>query len=986
MNKKLAILSTAFLMAGAVAAQSVVKGRVTDTQGNPLIGATVRVEGTKQVTITDENGNFELKKVATSSKKVTVSYVGMKALTQNIAGSMVFVLDNSTILDEAVVTSYGSGQKLGSLTGSVAAVSSDEIKNRPVGNVNDALQGKVTGVQIYTSSGEPSASSSIKIRGVGTLSGSSAPLLILDGVSVNSTTIMALNPNDIASVSVLKDASATSIYGARAANGVIIYTTKKGRRNESGKLTLNASYGVSNMANTTLWDNLMNTDELLTFWEQNGMYSPTTIKNIRTKFGMNNTNWREYFYHPNRPTYQANLSYSGGSEKNDYYVAFGVHDEAGLAYRSHYTRYSNKINFNSELKPWLRAGISFTPSLEFRKENPYGENNPLTGIAYMQPPFYTPYDKNGNEYFDQLVPGLNTWSLAYRDHVFRTENNKVQLTGVQYFELMPIKGLRIKTQNSADFFDQVYMYQRLASHKSALGNGLMQENHYRKYQFQTTNTAEYKWNIGVNNFTVLAGQEWMKYNYRELETEVEGLKEDRLMQMQNGTGTKTLKTGRLEYAFQSYFGRVSYDYDNRYFGDFTLRHDESSLLAPAKRKGMFFSIGGRWKMKPEAFLQSVSWIDKLDLRASYGTQGRSEIDPYLFYSLVGATKYQQNQGWVVGRFGNPNLGWERQKQFSVGAELGAFNNRLNVSLEFYNKMNTDLHMDVPYPSVSGTKEVMKNTASVRNTGVEFSVSYEIFDKGDFSLEPYFNVAYNKQKVTKLFPEAYQDGKVWNIERSLQAWIVGEPVQLYMPIWAGVNKKTGEPQWYLPGDDKTKLTMDPTRVTSTYSSNLSQATGKKLNGDVTGGFGIRAGWKGLSLVVDFAFQLNKYLINNDAFFTHNPVVFAGYNMEKDMMNNIWTTSNTNAKYPAINYQSMEFDNRILEDASFLRMKNITLSYALPKSVLASTKVINEASVYVTGRNLLTFTGYKGQDPEVDANLTTGAYPNTKQVAVGLNVTF
>ncbi|RKV70754.1 MAG: SusC/RagA family TonB-linked outer membrane protein, partial [Alloprevotella sp.] len=231
-----------------------------------------------------------------------------------------------------------------------------------------------------------------------------------------------------------------------------------------------------------------------------------------------------------------------------------------------------------------------------------------------------------------------------------------------------------------------------------------------------------------------------------------------------------------------------------------------------------------------------------------------------------------------------------------------------------------------------------------------------------------------------------DGKYWTEENKNLAWIVGQPVQLYTPIWAGVNKKTGAPQWYLPGDDPTKTTKDPSRVTSDYSLALSQATGKNRNPDWTGGFGVRAGWKGFSLVADFSFQLNKYLVNNDAIYTHNIHRFAGYNQSKDLIGNLWTVDNPNAAYPSKNYHTMEFDTRVLENASFMRLKNITLSYMLPKSVLGKTRVLSSASVFVTGRNLITVTNYTGQDPEVNANLTYGGNPNTKQVSVGVNLTF
>jgi TonB-linked SusC/RagA family outer membrane protein len=971
-----------------------ITGTVTSAEdGSPIPGVSVTVKGTTLGTVTNVEGKYHLK-TPQDAKTLTFSFVGMETKEVVVSGPVINVILESGVvgIEEIVVTGYGSGQKIGSIVGSIATVKSDQIENKPSPNIVDALQGKVPGVMIYTSSGEPSETSSIIIRGAGTLEGNTNPLIILDGVAVNNTTIMAINPNDFESVTVLKDASATSIYGSRAANGVIVYTTKKGKKGEKGKITVDGMYGVSNMAESKLWDNLFDAEGLLNFWQEAGFYSESTIETIRETYP-NNTNWRDYYYQGDRKLYEANLSYSGGNEKTDYFVSFGLHDQEGLAYRSKFDRYSTRFNLNTSVNQWFDAGVNMNIAYTEQNKNPYGLNSTNTGLTYLAPPFYSPYDENGGEYYDQLIPGWNRYSLSYLHDMFPYSNNKVQLTGNTYAQISPVKGLKIKTLNSADAYDQNETSKRSAKHIGYPGNGYTNESRYRKYQFQTTNTAEYSWNIDdLHQFSALVGQEWIKDTYETMYAGVYGIEDDRLSELDSGTGTKEIASGKSEYAYLSYFGRFNYSCHEKYFGDVTVRRDESSLLAQNNRDGWFFSVGGRWKLKEENFMRDVDWMSKLDLRVSYGTQGRSEVDlttnfdaPYRYYSLVGSTKYAGSSGWLISTFGNPNLGWEKQKQLSVGIETSAFNNRLSVILEAYDKRNEDLHISVPYPYTSGVTSVMKNAASLKNTGIELAVSYHVLKGKDYDVEPYINFAYNKEEVTKLFPEANNNGQYWPMDSYCFMWTVGQPQTYYVPLWAGVNPDTGAPQWYVPGDDPSKTVKDPDNVTSTFSSTLSQNIGKKYHPNMNGGFGLRAHYKDFAFQADFSFQLNKYLLNNDGYFAMNPTVFSSFN-QSDAVLDYWKEAGDVTRFPSLDYQFTQFDSRLVEDASFLRLKSLLVSYSIPSAILDKTNFFGSARVFLTGRNLLTWTKYSGQDPEVDSNLTYGQNPNTKQISVGLSLTF
>lgn len=985
--KKLALLWTCFLLSigGAFAQTKTITGVVVDENGESIIGASIGLKGTTIGARTDIDGKFTITGFPSTATTVIVKYLGMEDLELPISNDMSIVMKSSvTGLEEVVVVGYGSGQKIGSVVGAVATVKAKEFENRPSPNITDALQGKVPGVMIYTSSGEPSATSTITIRSVGTLEGSSQPLLILDGIAVNATTIQSMNVNDFESVTVLKDASATSIYGSRAANGVIVYTTKKGRKGAKGTISVDALYGISNMAESKLWDNIFDTDGLLGFWKEAGFYTDDQLASFKNYGG--NTRWRDYFYRKNRQLYQANISYSGGSEKTDYFVSLGLHQQEGLAFRSKFDRYTAKVNLNTNVNNWFDAGVNTNISYTEQATNPYGSNSTMTGISFMQPPFYTPYDKNGNEYYDELIPGFNNYSLSYRYDMFPYANNKVQLTGSTYMQLKPVTGMRIKSLVSGDVYDQRITYRRLAEHVAAPKNGITEETMNRKYQFQITNTAEYLWNINtVHNFGVLFGQEWMKYTYEEMFAGVDGITDDRLAELESGTGTKTISSNKTEHAYLSYFGRINYSYNDKYFFDLTTRRDESSLLAQSNRSGWFYSLGGRWKLMNENFLKNTDGLSQLDFRISYGTQGRSEINPYTFYSLVASTKYGGESGWNISRFGNPNLGWEKQKQFSVGLEATSYNERFNVILEFYNKLNTDLHVSVPYPYTSGVTSVMKNTASLLNKGIELAIYYDVLKGKDYNLQPYVNLAYNKEKITRLFAEATGNGSYWPMDSYLLMWAVGHPQSFYSPVWAGVDSETGKPQWYIPGDDPSVTTKDPNRVTSDFSSALSQNIGVNYKPDFIGGFGLKASYKGFAFQADFAFQLNKYLVNNDRYFAENPTLFSSENQSRNVTD-YWKKPGDITKFPSLDYTFTQLDSRLVEDASFLRMKTISLSYTVPRRILNKTNFFGSARFFFTGRNLLTFTNYTGQDPEVDTNLVYGRNPNTRQVSFGLNLSF
>lgn len=1003
------ILSCLFLSIGFIVAQTTrVSGTVVDGNGEPVISASVVVKGTTVGTVTDLDGKFSIN-VPNGNNTLVFTLVGMKSVEAKAASNMNVVMENDdNILGDVVVTGYGSAKKIGTIVGSVSTVSKAVIEDKPTANVFDALQGKVAGMQVFTSNGEPSAVSSIKLRGVGSLEASSAPLFILDGAPVPQQTIMAMSPSDFESMSVLKDASATSIYGSRAANGVIVFTTKQGKRGFDSKpvVTLRGQYTSSSMANSKFFDNLMNTNELLNFWSESGLHTPEQVASYREKYGNTDTKWKDYYYKESAPTYETNLSISGGTEKLNYFVSLGYFSAEGLAARSKFDRYSVRSNINGRLNNWLSFGINLGGGYNERESSPYGTNSTNRGLAMLAPPFYSPYDENGNEY-DGIIPGWNRYSTSYLTKKFPYGDNRIVINGNTYLQVNPIENLTLKTQLALDTYDRRVSDKRLSSYASNKGDGYDFEYFFRGRTLTVTNTAEYRWNINkIHNFTALAGHEWIEYKYDNIEGSGYGFQDDRLTLLQHATTRQAVFSDKSEYAYLSFFGRAEYNLMDRYFVDIAARNDQTTRFPKGNRGGTFYSVGGMWKLKSENFMKDVDFLSQLDLKATYGTQGISEVggsinDNYTFYSLLGGTYYDYydtglatpisgdyngSSGWVVSKVGNNNMGWEKQSMFTLGLNFGLFKDRARFEIEGYNKVNTDVLVAVPYPYTSGVSSIMKNTAKLDNKGVEFSVDVDVVNTKNLTLTPYIRISYNKQEVKRLFPEATQDGKYWAMPNYGTYWSVGQPVTYAYAIWAGVDPQTGKPQWYVPGDDTSVTRMDPNDVTSEFSDALVQNTGKKYYAPTQGSFGLNASYKNFTLQADFTFQLGKYLINNDRYFYENPYSFSSFNQSK-VVTDYWKKPGDITRFPDIdNYNFTEFDSRLIENASFMRLKTLTLGYNVPQSLLGRTKVISSARVFGTARNLFTVTNYTGPDPEVDSNLTLGVNPNTKQFSIGVELTF
>ena len=983
MTKRLLLLFACLLMAVGMSAQKRVSGHVSDSDGNPLVNAAVRVVGTNELAYTDADGNYTLSNVPASAKQVTISYLGMESQTVDIAAAGNVVL-KETQLGEAVVVGYGSAKKLGTVVGTVSKVTSEQIENKPVTTALDALQGKVAGVQIYNNTGDVGdvSGTSTTIRGVGSLNGGNTPLYVVDGQPVDASVFYMMNMNDIDSYTVLRDASATSIYGSRAANGVIFVTTKKGHRNEKAVVKVGQSIGWTQLAKSL--GDPMNATQLLDYQFRNGVIDGDTYAYYKST-GVN-TNWQDYYYRKSAPMYNTNFSIAGGSEATRYYISAAYLKKSGLTQYSKFKRYNLRSNLETQATKWLRAGLNLGLNYDERasdymqqNEGIYVSQSGSQGTLLMQP-YYNPYNEDGSK--TDKIPGYSTYSPDIYNKYWKSYANDARLTGSAFLEITPFKGFTFKSQLGADLYDTRSTGYRLPSAPFASNStsGWRRESFYRGSDWIITNTAEYVWEVAEGHeLTFLLGQEGRKIDYNYFTSYATGMSDDRLTEISSGTDVtiSNLASTHTKEESLSWFGRLDYNMLNKYFFNFTVRNDKSSKFGSNNRSATFFSGGVMWNAKAEKFLADTWWLNDLRVKFNVGSTGNSAgIGRYDALATVGTGLYNGATSWGLSSPGNKDLGWETQIQTTLGFNARIFD-RVNFEMNFYNRLTKDMLMDVPVPYTTGFSSQTLNIGSMLNRGIEIMFDVDaVKNWNGLNVNVYGNFTYNKNKIKELFYGL----DYYNLPDYLIAYVVDQSVNFFMPVCAGVDPETGEQLYYVP-DEEGQLTDE---ITSSYSDDLYANTGKKRYAPINGGFGLRANWKGLTLNVDFAYVLGKWMIDNMEYFTMNSN-FATYNQSRRMLDQ-WEKPGDVTDIPKFG-STRHFDTSLLHNSSFLRLKNLSLSYDLPESILAPTGFIKGVRLMAIARNLFTVTKWKGADPEYDSNLTiSGVVPNSREYSLGIEVTF
>lgn len=998
MKKLILLLVTVTAFALTTVAQTLnVKGVVLQASDEePIIGATVKAKGTNIGTMTDANGEFSLT-IPSSVKHLTVTYVGMYPVEVLVKPNLTIRMEeNVTVLDEVVVTGYGATRKA-AFTGAASVIDGDVVDRKSDVNFVKSLEGQVTGFQYNNSTSSPGQWGSVYVRGMGSLSSSSQPLYVIDGVPVNSDyddmgssnnyfdPMSAYNPADIESVTVLKDAAATAIYGSRAANGVIVITTKKGGESKLN-VTFETRQGFTSMAN----NNMKYADAATTM----DLFAKGRVARLGTSYdseyaslvrrfgwdGETNTDWIDVI---TRKAYYAdyNLSFNGTVGTTNYFVSLGYNDADGLVIGSNNKRYSGRINLDTKyrfLSVGMNASYSYSDNNSFSASTGGAMSSPLTAAVSSMVPMYSPYVGEGA---DREYNPINYNPLAVMDPDLGDMNqvNNQTLTASPWLRVDFGKGIWAKTQFGVNLMDQrQYNYWSAVYNPQGMNyNGLGQQYNSRTTILTWTNTFGWDYKFGDHSINILLGQEMQRRNY--------------WFEYYAGynfpfadAGMRDLATAgawmdsqyyKNESRLASYFGDFHYSYADRYYLSASYRRDGSSVFGANHRWGNFWSVGGKWRMSEEAWLKENKAITNAALRISYGTVGNQSL-PSVYaargYYATGAN-YAGEPGMVPSQISNPELTWETSKKFDVGFDLTLFN-RASLTFDFYNDDTDDALYSVPLSYTTGIASTYRNIGKMRNRGIEFGANGNVFYNNDIAVNVFANITWNKNEVIKLANGSIEG--TWSIVEE------GRPYrQFYMPEYAGVNPENGKALYYLneTGDETTE---DLTEAAKRY---VGSAEPK-----VFGAFGLNATAYGFDLSMQFNYRLGNKVYDTGHSFT-------GWGMSyrtplQIVADNSWTPENPGAKYPQYiygdPYQTMGNSSRWLMNGSYLRLSNITFGYTLPAK-LTRKAFLNKVRIYTTFDNVHTWTAsdFVGYNPETySSGQIAWQYPAVFTFTGGVQVTF
>ena len=952
-----------------------VKGKVISEEGNePLIGVAIVQEGSGNGVITDIDGNYNIEIKGAEQATLTFSYVGMQqqqhTVTANTKTLNITLKSDAQVMDEVVVVAYGVRKK-GTIAGSVSTVKSEKLADVPAPSFDQALQGQATGLTVLSQSGEPSAPAIFSIRGTNSINSGTTPLFIMDGMPISSGDFNAINPSDIESISVLKDASSTSIYGARAANGVIVITTKRGAlSNQHAKVTFRTQLGISQLAQEN-W-NLMNTEERIAYEKEVGLDTGKDYDKLRQI----NINWFDEVFNKSALLQNYEVQVNGATDKIRYYVSGNFYDQDGVAIESYFKRYNARANVEAQAKKWLKLGTNIMMThekIQQADQGAYSTVTPISAARFMLP-YWNPYKEDGSlaSVNDGSWKGLNQNPLEWiMNNPYSSKKNKLIVN--IFFEVTPIEGLKIRSQaglNYTDIGDETFS---MPSYRPNQDQGKAARSNSHAYNLSITNTAEYRFNLNhVHDFNFLIGQEGIDYQSEGFSVATAGQNNDKLADIATGTRATSWGNSSTAYSYVSFFGRGEYNYDNRYYADFSLRTDGSSRFGVKGRWATFWSVGLMWNLLNEKFMKGCEWLTTAQLAISTGTSGNSEIPNYDHLALAGGGgNYLGDAGLAPLTKGNEELKWEKLWTTNIAIHLGFFN-RINLDAEFYNKKTTNMLMAVPVAYAdAGYGSRWDNVGGMINRGAELNLSADIIRTKDFTWNVNTNVSYNKNEITEL----YNGVQEYVMATTGMKLAVGHSYgEFYLNRYAGVNPATGDPLWYDKNGEVTPVMNESDKV----------LVGHSYIAPWQGGFGTVVSWKGLSLGAQFSWVADRWMINNDRYFEEN-TTFDNYNLSRRMLYDRWKQAGDVTSIPRYGV-TPQFDTHLLENASFLRLKNLSLGYTLPASLLERTKVLSSARVYVQAQNLFTFTDFSGMDPESSSNVYKAQYPMTRQFTFGLEFTF
>lgn len=988
------ILLTCFMLVfvlHAWAQDRTVSGKVTDADtGETLPGVNVLLKGTGTGITTDIDGNYKLS-VPSDGGTLVVTFIGMQTQEIQIGARSVInvqLITDVKQLSEVIVTGYSATSQK-KLVSSVSTVGGDKINEVPMPDLNQILQGRAPGVYSTAGSGQPGSAQTIRIRGNGSITAGRGPLYVIDGVimasgdfstATESNDVMSnINPNDIASMSILKDAAATSLYGSRGANGVVLINTKQGKVGKS-KITARAQYGVSQPQIGNF--KMMNAAENMAYERQiltNAGLTPAQIDVQRPMELLDHTtDWVDAAFRTGE-TSNYEIQASGGTEDTRFFISSAIFNQSGTLIESDFSRYSLRSNIdhrlNDKLDIQLNLNISYTDQLNAVAGNRFA--SPLLGSFST-----TPLQSATNPDTGELYTGAEGDYIGFSGDNFlysaplnpNTNNN---LRGISKFAINYniLDNLRLSQVISADLINiREKSFQDPTTNDGASTSGSINEEFNQNLLLTSQTKLSGNWTVDdKHNIGGLAVFEFQKADRESFFAYGEGLASGKLKTLQSAANPMGVGGFKTEYAFLSYIAQASYDYDNKYFATVSFRRDGSSRFGADHRYANFWSVGASYRLIEEDFLAGASFISDLKVRGSYGTSGNADIDNFGSLGLYGfGVAYNSLPGSSPTQIANPDLTWEQSVSANIGVDFGMFNDRIMLLADVYDKRSENLLLNVPISRTSGFNAALRNIGEVQNRGVEIALNTVNFE-GDFTWTTNFNISRNQNKVLKL-----NDGE--DIPNGRQIIREGLPVRSWnMQRWAGVNPANGAPLW---------LTEDG-GVTSNYA-----LASREIVGDAQptfyGGFENTFSYKGLSLSTFFNFVAGNDVYNASKPFIESDGQRFGWNHLASAGSGYWEKPGDIADKPQPllggNRSSNSSSTRYLENGSFLRLRNITLSYNLPSSWMEQIG-LQGIKVYAQGQNLLTITNYSGFDPEMGENGDEFfRYPVGKVMTGGIEINF
>ena len=986
--------------------------------------------GTKTGTVTDIDGHFSLKVPADS--KLLVSYIGMMPQTVKAKGSMTITLEpDAESLDEVMVVAYGSAKKT-SFTGSASTVSSKTIGKLQVSNVSKALEGAAPGVQVAMQSGQPGTDATIRIRGIGSINSSAKPLYVVDGMPYDGN-ISAINPADIESVNVLKDAASTSLYGSRAANGVIIITTKKGSAQKS-KLTFDARIG-SNSRGISEYDIMKDPGEYMTtYWTvlKNQLGAESASASLYGKLGYNPYNCENdaivdtngkltsaaLLYHDdwekeaikNGLRQEYSVSVQGGSDKSSHFLSIGYLDDEGIIANSDYNRLSLRANGDYSVNKFIKVNGSVSYARGEQNSQAISDlGNYVNTFMFTQfiAPIYPvyAYDKSGNRlYNDDGSTIYDFGNGQYGSRAFASNQNVVASDDANQNQTVSdnlssrfgvsisfLKDFKFQANMGYDMTNSMRNRFQTPSFGDATASGGRAYKYRTRSQTYTINELlGYTKTIGgKHHLDVLVGHENYKYNYNYLYNVKTKFFDAETPEFNNAISMETMNSYTQEYTIESYLGRVNYDFDDKYYFSGSLRSDGSSRFAKANRWGTFWSLGGSWRVSKENFMKDVKWVDNLTLRASYGSVGNDDIyypetTTSNYYAYKTQYSVQNSDGsFSVSKFyeGNTDLTWETSYNFNVGLSASLWNNILDIDFEYFHKKTKDMLYNVPQPMSSGLSYISQNALTMVNKGVEFTLGVNIPMPKDMTWRWTFTGTHYKNKVTDI-PEDKREsgithGTYYNIREGRSVY------DFYYYRYAGVDE-TGHSMWYYDDVDENGNTIEAT--TTDYSSADKYYIGTALP-DFQGGITTEFTWKGLDFSISANYQLGGKIYDSMYASLMHAGSSPGHNWHRDILN-AWSETNTTSTIPVLDgdQNANTFSDRFLIGASFFNLRNITLGYTFPKTWL-KTLAMENARIYFAADNVALWSKRKGMDPrQYISGQSQANYSAIRSMSVGLSLTF